>query len=50
VAPQYLIAIERRFEALERRRFDTVTVLGLGICMGLLFAAILIGLAWLYGG
>ena len=50
VAPEYLMAIERRFEALERRRFDSVTVLGLGICMGLLFAAILIGLAWLYGG
>jgi len=50
LAPEYLTAIERRFWALERRRFDTITVLGVGICIGLLFAAILIGLAWLYGG
>ncbi len=35
----------------ERRpRFDIITAIGIGICIGLLFAAILIGLAWLYGG
>jgi DNA-binding transcriptional MerR regulator len=33
-----------------RRRFDTVTVLGIGICIGLLFAVGMIMLAWLYGG
>ena len=57
VGPEYLMAIERRFEALEaarqedrRDRFDQLTMLGIGICIGLLFCAILIGLAWLYGG
>ena len=56
VAPEYLMAIERRFEALEaarqedrRDRFDQLTMLGIGVCFGLLFCAILIGLAWLYG-
>jgi DNA-binding transcriptional MerR regulator len=33
-----------------RRRFDTVTVLGIGICIGLLFSVGMIVLAWLYGG
>ena len=49
--------LQRRFEAIEQarhderhNRIDTVTAIGLGLCMGLLFAAILIGLAWLYGG
>lgn len=48
--------LQRRFDALEQarhderhNRIDTVTAIGLGLCMGLLFAAILIGLAWLYG-
>jgi DNA-binding transcriptional MerR regulator len=34
----------------QRPRFDTITAIGIGICIGLLFAAILIGLAWLYDG
>lgn len=57
MAPEYFMAIERRFEALEaamqedqRYRFDQLTMLGIGVCIGLLFCAILIGLAWLYGG
>jgi len=57
MASEYFIAIERRFEALEqarqedrRDRFDQLTMLGIGVCFGLLFCAILIGLAWLYGG
>jgi len=57
MAPEYFMSIERRFEALEaarqedrRDRFDQLTMLGLGVCFGLLFCAILIGLAWLYGG
>jgi DNA-binding transcriptional MerR regulator len=50
VTPEYFMTIERRFEALETSRRDAITMLGIGICIGLLFAAILIGLAWLYGG
>ena len=42
-------AIQQAVQHADRRRFDTVTVLGIGICIGLLFAAILIGLAYLYG-
>ena len=45
--------LQRQIDAIQkanRRRLDSVTLLGLGICIGLLFAAILIGLAWLYGG
>jgi DNA-binding transcriptional MerR regulator len=42
-------AIQQAAQHADRRRFDTVTVLGIGICIGLLFAAILIGLAYLYG-
>ena len=56
-SPQALVmvvdSLQRRFDALEaanRRRFDTVTVLGIGICIGLLFAVGMIVLAWLYGG
>ena len=53
-APQSIVValqhIERRMDAYERRRFDTVTAIGLGFTAGLLFCAILIGLAWLYGG
>jgi len=59
-APGVIVALEamqRRIDAIQqasqhanRQRFDTITVLGVGICIGLLFAAILIGLAWLYGG
>jgi DNA-binding transcriptional MerR regulator len=45
-----LQAIEQRIDAIERKRLDTVTAIGIGICIGLLFAAILISLAWLYGG
>jgi DNA-binding transcriptional MerR regulator len=57
MAPEYFMSIERRFEALEAarqedrdKRIDTVTAIGLGFASGLLFCAILIGLAWLYGG
>ena len=32
------------------KRIDTVTAIGLGFGIGLVFCAILIGLAWLYGG
>lgn len=42
-------AIQQAAQHADRSRFDTVTVLGIGICIGLLFAAILIGLAYLYG-
>jgi len=48
-----LQAMQRQIDGLQqanRRRFDSITILGVGICIGLLFAAILIGLAWLYGG
>ena len=34
----------------ENRWLDTITAIGLGFTAGLLFCAILIGLAWLYGG
>ncbi len=57
VAPEYLMTIERRFEALEaarqedkRDRIDRLTMLGIGICIGLLFSVGMIVLAWLYGG
>jgi len=43
-------AIKQANQEASRRRFDTVTVLGLGICIGLLFAVGMIVLAWLYGG
>ena len=49
VAQDYIITVERRVGALERRRLDNVTAIGLGFVGGLLFAAILIGLAALYG-
>jgi len=49
VAHDYIITVERRLGALERRRLDNVTAIGLGFVGGLLFAAILIGLAALYG-
>ena len=53
-APQSFVValqhIERRMDAYERRRLDTVTSIGLGFVGGLLFCAILILLAWLYGG
>ena len=43
--------VESRIAAVERlQRQGYVTAIGLGICIGLLFCAILIGLAWLYGG
>lgn len=45
-----LATIEQARQEDRRTRIDTVTAIGLGLCMGLLFAAILIGLAWLYGG
>jgi DNA-binding transcriptional MerR regulator len=52
-----LEAMQRQIDAIQQarqedrsNRIDTVTAIGLGLCMGLLFAAILIGLAWLYGG
>ena len=48
-----LEAMQRQIDAIQqdnRRRFDTVTVLGIGICIGLLFAVGMIVLAWLYGG
>ncbi len=55
MAPEYFISIERRFEALEaarqedrRDRFDRLTMLGLGICIGLLFSVGMIVLGWLY--
>ena len=43
-------AIQQARQEERHNRIDTVTAIGLGLCMGLLFAAILIGLAWLYGG
>ena len=55
-APAMLVALQAmqaQIAALQqanRRRFDTVTVLGIGICIGLLFAVGMIVLAWLYGG
>lgn len=56
-SPQAIVvaleAMQRQIDAIQedrRTRIDTVTAIGLGLCMGLLFAAILIGLAWLYGG
>lgn len=48
-----LEAMQRQIDAIQqanRGRFDTVTVLGIGICIGLLFAVGMIVLAWLYGG
>lgn len=48
---------QAQIEALQQARdndryssIDTITAIGMGLCMGLLFAAIAIGLAWLYGG
>jgi len=60
-APQAIVvalqAMQRQIDALQQanqpansRRFDTITVLGIGICIGLLFAVGMIVLAWLYGG
>ena len=55
-APGVIVALEsmqRQIDAMQqanRSRFDTVTVLGIGICIGLLFAVGMIVLAWLYGG
>jgi DNA-binding transcriptional MerR regulator len=55
-APGVIVALEamqRQIDAIQqanRGRFDTVTVLGIGICIGLLFAVCMIVLAWLYGG
>jgi DNA-binding transcriptional MerR regulator len=53
-APQSIMValqhIERRMDAYERRRLDTITAIGLGFVGGLLFCAIVILLAWLYGG
>jgi|GEM_PF-3562117 len=52
-APALIVALDdhdRRLGALERRRLDSVTAIGLGFVGGLLFCAILIVLAWLYGG
>ena len=43
-------AIQQANQQANRNRLDSVTLLGVGVCIGLLFAAILIGLAWLYGG
>ena len=43
-------AIQQARQEERHNRIDTVTAIGLGLCMGLLFCAILIGLAWLYGG
>ena len=52
-----LEAMQRQIDTIQQaaqhangRRFDTVTVLGIGICIGLLFAVGMIVLAWLYGG
>jgi DNA-binding transcriptional MerR regulator len=57
VAPEYFMAIERRFEALEaarqedrRDRLDRLTMIGLGFCGGLLVALIIFVVGWLYGG
>lgn len=55
-APAVLMVLndlQRQIDAIQqanRSRLDSVTLLGVGVCIGLLFAAILIGLAWLYGG
>jgi DNA-binding transcriptional MerR regulator len=52
-----VLDLQRRFDAMEqarqedrRKRIDTVSAMGLGCVGGLLFCAILILLAWLYGG
>jgi len=42
-------AIKQANQEASRRRFDTVTVLGIGICIGLLFAVGMIVLASIYG-
>lgn len=47
-----LVALDdhnRRLEALERRRLDSITAIGLGFVGGLLFMLVVIVLAWLYG-
>jgi len=59
-APALIVALEamqRQIDGIQqarqedrRARVDQLTMLGLGVCFGLLFCAILIGLAWLYGG
>jgi DNA-binding transcriptional MerR regulator len=43
-------AIQQARQEDKRQQIDRLTMLGIGICIGLLFCAILIGLAWLYGG
>jgi DNA-binding transcriptional MerR regulator len=47
---QALSSHQAQIDVIQRHRLDTITSIGLGICIGLLFSAILIGLAWLYGG
>ena len=57
-APAFLVAVQdlqRQIDAIQqanqeakRNQIDRLTMLGIGICIGLLFCAILIGLAYLY--
>lgn len=48
-----LEAMQRQIDGIQqanRSRLDTITSIGIGICIGLLFAVGMIVLAWLYGG
>lgn len=45
-----IAALQEARQEDREKRIDTVTAIGLGFGIGLLFCAILIGLAWLYGG
>lgn len=50
VAPEYFMAIERRFEALEASRRDAISWFALGFLVaGFLFLGMVL-LSWLYGG
>jgi len=57
VASEYIMTIERRFEALEaagkenkQNQRDAIYLIAIGITIGLAFSALMIGLAGLYGG
>ncbi len=43
-------AIQQANQQANRNRLDSVTLLGVGVCIGLLFAVGMILLAWVYGG